>query len=101
MSLNECKCYKCGKITEVYGSRWCASCWYPGIDRDSKLTSDYINNLESLLKDCCDAEEECRNTARRVLGAWVDGDTHHVPPVGEIVEQLVERVEILNGFVNK
>ena len=32
----ECRCSKpgCGKITEVYGSRWCAECWYPGIDRD-------------------------------------------------------------------
>lgn len=24
----------CGKVTDVYGSRWCADCWYPGIDND-------------------------------------------------------------------
>jgi hypothetical protein len=30
----ECKCEGCGKITEVYGSRWCSACYYPGIDRD-------------------------------------------------------------------
>ena len=34
--VDECRCIKpwCGKITEVYGSRWCQECWYPGIDRD-------------------------------------------------------------------
>ncbi len=24
----------CGKQTEVFGSRWCSDCWYPGIDHD-------------------------------------------------------------------
>lgn len=30
------KCQKpgCGKVTEVFGSAWCADCWYPGIDDD-------------------------------------------------------------------
>ena len=28
------RCYKCNKPTQVFGSRWCAECWYPGIDKD-------------------------------------------------------------------
>jgi len=27
-------CQKCGKTTEVYCSRWCEACYYPGIDQD-------------------------------------------------------------------
>jgi|GEM_PF-5809200 len=27
-------CYKCKKLTQVYGSRWCSECYYPAIDRD-------------------------------------------------------------------
>jgi hypothetical protein len=33
-SGTHCEKPGCGKLTEVYDSRWCAGCWYPGIDRD-------------------------------------------------------------------
>lgn len=29
-----CRCQKCSKETDVFGSRWCADCHYPGIDQD-------------------------------------------------------------------
>lgn len=37
------KCEKpgCGEPTQGYGSRWCAECYYPGIDRDAELYQAY------------------------------------------------------------
>lgn len=29
-------CKKCSKQTEVHGSSWCKTCWYPGIDENWK-----------------------------------------------------------------
>lgn len=29
---DETKCLKCRGEKQVYGSRWCGDCWYPGID---------------------------------------------------------------------
>lgn len=34
MDATHCETPGCGKRTEVFGSRWCATCWYPGIDED-------------------------------------------------------------------
>ena len=31
-----CRCQKCRKEPQVFGSRWCADCHYPGIDEDWK-----------------------------------------------------------------
>lgn len=31
----------CGKATDVYGSRWCANCWYPDIDHDYECYRAY------------------------------------------------------------
>jgi hypothetical protein len=31
-----CRCLKCRKETQVFGSRWCAECHYPSIDQDWK-----------------------------------------------------------------
>ncbi|WP_250865636.1 hypothetical protein [Caballeronia sp. INSB1] len=35
-----CRCQKCGKETQVFGSRWCADCHYPGIDQDWQRFQD-------------------------------------------------------------
>ena len=29
----ESSCMKCGGQIQVFGSRWCKTCWYPGIDK--------------------------------------------------------------------
>ncbi len=29
-----CQCERCRRPTQVFGSRWCAACHYPGIDED-------------------------------------------------------------------
>lgn len=38
----KCLCKKCKKPTEVFGSSWCSSCWYPSID---EVYQDYQNML--------------------------------------------------------
>lgn len=32
-------CLKCGKLKQVFGSKWCKDCFYPGIDDESKAGS--------------------------------------------------------------
>jgi len=36
-------CTKCRKVTEVFGSKWCASCYYPGIDDDYEEYQALLN----------------------------------------------------------
>ena len=40
--LGDCRCYKCRKPTQVYGSRWCSDCHYPSIDEDYARYRDLI-----------------------------------------------------------
>ena len=35
-----CEMPGCRRIPEVFGSRWCAECYYPGIDRDFQRYKD-------------------------------------------------------------
>ncbi|WP_186079335.1 hypothetical protein [Burkholderia gladioli] len=35
-------CKRCRKVTEVFGSSWCSSCYYPGIDRDWQRYRDLL-----------------------------------------------------------
>ena len=37
-----CRCRQCRRETEVYGSSWCETCWYPGIDRDYRRFDDLV-----------------------------------------------------------
>ncbi len=37
-----CRCYRCWKPTQVYGSRWCADCYYPSIDKDYARYRDLV-----------------------------------------------------------
>ena len=37
-----CRCYGCCKPTQVYGSRWCAECYYPSIDEDYERYRDLL-----------------------------------------------------------
>ncbi|BAO88958.1 hypothetical protein [Caballeronia cordobensis] len=37
-----CRCQKCRKETQVFGSRWCADCHYPGIDQDWQRFEDLV-----------------------------------------------------------
>ncbi len=37
-------CAKCGKPTEVYGSKWCSTCHYPGIDEDYARFQDLLDD---------------------------------------------------------
>ncbi len=37
---SNCEMPGCFKIPEVYGSKWCAACWYPGIDDDHQRFLD-------------------------------------------------------------
>ncbi|USD64197.1 hypothetical protein [Vibrio sp. SCSIO 43136] len=30
--MSQGKCLRCKKEVQVYGSRWCQDCYYPGID---------------------------------------------------------------------
>jgi hypothetical protein len=34
MSRIECRCIECNKVTEVFGSSWCAACYHPLKEHD-------------------------------------------------------------------
>lgn len=42
MNDQPCLCYKCKKPTEVFGSRWCANCYYPSIDQNWQWYKDLL-----------------------------------------------------------
>lgn len=53
------------------------------------LRRDYIN----MLRDTCDDDTTIRELARPILGdKLVDGDSWGVPPITDIVEELVKRL---------
>jgi hypothetical protein len=73
-------------------------------DRD-KLATSYFNLLEFAKKlerelnvsravnlDDCHTDTLCRESARPVLGDWVDGDNWGVPSTADIVDRLVNMV---------
>lgn len=35
-------CLRCRKPVQVFGSRWCQVCWYPGIDEDWQRYRDLL-----------------------------------------------------------
>jgi len=55
MMDNQTHCEKpgCNKPTDVFGSKWCADCWYPGIDRDHEryraMREDGYNHYQAML----------------------------------------------------
>ncbi|AJX59693.1 hypothetical protein [Burkholderia pseudomallei] len=36
------RCRRCRKETDVFGSSWCAGCYYPGIDADWQRYLDLV-----------------------------------------------------------
>lgn len=59
-------CLRCKKGCHVYGSRWCADCWHPGIDEE-------YNAFQSTLKERTGIE--CANCESCVyLGSESDGN---------------------------
>lgn len=40
-------CLKCRGWVQVFGSRWCQDCYYPGIDRDYQAYRDLIEEGHS------------------------------------------------------
>lgn len=42
MGLMDVRCTRCRGLTQVVGCRWCATCWYPGIDRDYQKLQDLL-----------------------------------------------------------
>lgn len=69
----------------------------------SRLKADR-DLLDRLLRqnaeDWADTDTNIRESARRVLGEYVDGDSTCVPPVEEIVERLVNKVEELRRLLS-
>ncbi|MGT2505696.1 hypothetical protein [Cupriavidus basilensis] len=56
-------CYKCREEVQVYGSRWCADCHYPGIDDDygryqDLLEEGYTRYQAKLMVGWADPPEE-------------------------------------------
>jgi len=39
--ITHCEKPGCNKPTDVFGSRFCAACWYPGIDEDYTMYRAY------------------------------------------------------------
>ena len=61
-------------------------------DKDGSLALERWRNLEQLVKDSCDDEEKIKVLAKQMLPAkWVDGDSHGVPGIVDLVELIAER----------
>lgn len=71
-------------------------------DRLASEVERLAQRLEQFALEITETDTHIRESARRVLGNYVDGDSTCVPPVEEIVERLVKRVEELqtwNGLI--
>ena len=58
-----CICLQCRKPTQVYGSRWCADCYYPSIDEDWQRYQDlmeegYPRHAAKVMAGLADPQEE-------------------------------------------
>lgn len=54
-------CVKCRKPCQVFGCRWCANCYYPGIDRDYERYRDLL-------------EEGYTRYQAKLMAGWGDPD---------------------------
>lgn len=57
-----CRCRRCRKETQVFGSSWCEDCYYPGIDRDYQRFDDlcaegYTRHQARIMAGLADPEE--------------------------------------------
>jgi hypothetical protein len=49
--------------------------------------------MERVISAMIEDENDVRETAREVLGSWVDGDKYFYPGIPDIVERLVEIIK--------
>lgn len=60
--------------------------------------TERIATLEQLNRDACDTDTEIRELIRPT-GIDVDGNSYGVPPVGDLIEQLVDKYMATSGIV--
>lgn len=57
--------------------------------------------LHAIIKDDCDTEDDCRESAKKVLTEYeVEGDSYGVPAISDIVDKLVAKVQEQRGNEN-